>query len=189
MHERGVTVGSSAATAAQLRAEFDAAFAAEPVQQVAQPTAIVLVRIADDWRVALRTAQLGGLHACPPLLRLPGGRGSQLGIVGLRGSLVVAHGLGQALGSAAPQRGGWLALCGADRALGFVFEALDGYFTIAHEHLHAAGADADCDDGTAGATGWIRLDSGAYPLIDLDQLLARVRAGLTLETSEKGSSL
>jgi chemotaxis signal transduction protein len=161
-------------SAATLRREFDAAFAEPPPGRAERSEALLIVRAAPDWPVALRVAELGGLFPCPPVLRLPGAPRAQLGIVGLRGRLTVALCLAAALGrDPAALPGRWLALWAADRSIGFVFAALDGYVRATPAQLSPAGAGGDA--ASPAAPELVQLDGAPLPLVSTAALIAKVR--------------
>jgi chemotaxis signal transduction protein len=169
-----MTAGESMArTAADLRREFDAEFAAPPRGVAEQTEALLVVQVSKDWRVALRVAELGGVYECPPILSLPGGIPEQIGIVGLRGKLTVALSLAVALGRArTSEPGRWLVLWSGDRTVGFVIPALGGYARVARARIHrcsADGGDAVSFDELA------ELDSGTYPVVNIAALIAKLR--------------
>jgi chemotaxis signal transduction protein len=174
MQQRRMTAAESMArTAADLRREFDAEFAAPPRGLAEQTEALLVVQVGKGWRVALRVAELGGIHECPPILSLPGGNAEQLGIVGLRGRLTVALSLAVAVGrERTSEPGRWLALWSGDHAVGFVIPALDGYVRVARERIRR------CSAGPADAVSFdelAELDGGTYPVVNLTALIAKVR--------------
>jgi purine-binding chemotaxis protein CheW len=175
MQERGMTASESTVrSAADLRAEFDAQFAAAPSPHAAQTESLLVVQVGHGWRAALRVAELGGIYECPPILQLPGGPPGQVGIVGLRGKLTVVFSLAAALGrerAAAPGR--WLALWSGDLSVGFVIPAVEGYVRIERERIRRRGAG---DGGTVSVEELAEVDGGTYPVVNLAALIAKLRA-------------
>lgn len=170
--------------AEELRREFDAAFAAPPRARDDTLEPLLLIAVTPDRRVALRMAGLGGVHVCPPIVRLPGGVSPQLGVVGLRGRLAAAFCLPAALGLEPPARPGrWIALLSDDRSIGFVFHALEGHMLAGRGQIRRANRANDPMHGDAPraadalhADTVVELDSGLVPLVELDALAAPLRA-------------
>ena len=154
------TTTFDALDAVRLRAEFDATFALPPVIRETAAVQLMLIRVTPDSTAALRVTQLGGLHKCPPLLRLPGAPATQLGIAGIRGKLVVVSSLAVALGHATATAGAWLAITAVDHSVGFAFDAIERQVQVPH--------------APAGTTA-IRIDDHSYPLIDIAALVAHAR--------------
>lgn len=159
--------------AEELRREFDAAFAAPPLERDETLEPLLLIEVTPGRRAALRIAELGGLHVCPPIVRLPGGAPPQLGVVGLRGKLAVAFGLPEATGVEPPARPGrWIALWGGDRAIGFVFHALEGHVLASRGRIRRTDRGGDAARAEAPADTVVELERGLVPLIELGELAA-----------------
>jgi purine-binding chemotaxis protein CheW len=119
--------------AAQLRHEFDRAFAAPPPVPQAAPVDLLAIRLGAE-PYALRLAEVGGLFADKKLTRLPQAGHACLGIAGFRGSLVPVYDLRVLLdcpGRAAPR---WLVVT-ADGTLALAFDAFDGHLRLAPDSL------------------------------------------------------
>jgi chemotaxis signal transduction protein len=151
----------------ELRREFDAVFAAPALTRDVATEALVLLRADADTLVAVRAAELGGIHVCPPIQWLPGGTPAQLGVTGVRGTLTLVLSLCAALGrppAAAPGR--LLALASGDRSVGFAFAGLAGYHQIAQG---SARRGAIPDTGPLDEV--VELDQTAYPIVSIAALL------------------
>lgn len=175
MRERGMKAAEAMVrSAADLRRDFDAQFAAPPRALAEQTEALLVVQVSKGWRAALRVAELGGIYECPPILHLPGGTAEQVGVVGLRGKLTVAFSLAAALGrerGADPNR--WLVLWSGDRSVGFVIPAFDGYVRISRERIRRGGADGS---DAVSVEELAELDGGTCPVVNLAALIANFRA-------------
>jgi chemotaxis signal transduction protein len=175
MREGGMTAAESMArSAADLRREFDAVFAAPPRVVSEQTEALLVVQVSQGWRAALRLAEVGGIYECPPILRVPGGAAEQVGIVGLRGKLTVVFSLAAVLGrkrGVEPNR--WLALWSGDRSVGFVIAEFDGYARVARERIRRRGVDGV---DTTSMEELAELEGGTYPVVNMSALIAKLRA-------------
>lgn len=123
----------------ELRREFDDSFARAPAGAKGRSERFIGVRIAGD-RFALRVSEVASLHPISTITRLPGAPRGQLGIVGLRGQLVVLYDAATLLGySNAGEAHRWCALFAADRTLGIVIDAVDGYLRVEDAALRVIG--------------------------------------------------
>lgn len=115
--------------AAQMRAEFDAAFSRMPAVVETELTDVLALRIGVEPGL-LRLSEVAEIRAHPVLTPVPTSARALLGIAAGRGSPVAAYDLGLLLGRA-PVTPRWLVLAAAEPAVGLIFEHFDGYQRIA----------------------------------------------------------
>lgn len=96
--------------AAALAREFDATFAAAPVEPVV--TVDLLAIRVGSHAVALRVAELSSLHRVSKLVPVPGTPKDLLGVAAIRGRVVPVYDLGALLGHEAGGAAHWLAVTG-----------------------------------------------------------------------------
>lgn len=163
------TVVDAIDSAAALKRDFDAAFAAPAVERDEQIEALVVLRVDAELAIAMRVTELAGLYECPPVQRLPGGPSTQLGVAGLRGNLTLILSLGAVLGRGQVAPGKWLALCRADRSVGFAFEALEGYVQLPASRIRRGRAEANVTTTVAEV---VEIGGVARSLLNMAALLA-----------------
>jgi purine-binding chemotaxis protein CheW len=145
--------------AAQLRDEFDRAFALPVNPPRAQSSHLLAIRAGGD-PYALSVAEITGLQADRTIVPVPAVIPELLGMAGIRGDLVPVYGLAALLGydrERASRTPRWLALCGSDPILGLAFDEFERHLTLflpqiaaadsanfRSEHVHAV---AHADDG------------------------------------------
>jgi chemotaxis signal transduction protein len=173
-----------AARTGELRARFDASFAAPP-PAAARDADELLALGAAGHPYAIRLRQTAGLYADRHVVALPGPVAALLGVAGFSGTTVPVYDLGALLGhpadpGPAPR---WLLLAGGTPPLALAFTELHG-----HLRIPAGGIVADPDGrGEAGCVrGMVVLPDGTRPIVDLPAVRAAVRA-LTRPTQAPGS--
>jgi chemotaxis signal transduction protein len=120
--------GAGMRSAAQLRQEFDAAFA-RPLQAGTQPMEDHLaIRLAGDPH-ALCLAEIAVLAALGALTQVPGPRPELLGLIGLRGALVPVYDLRMLLGYTAVQAPRWVVVAAA-APVALAFDGFDGHLRL-----------------------------------------------------------
>ena len=110
---------------AELRTEFDSAFARLPAPAGEALTDVLALRLGDE-ACMLRLSDIAEVIAHPVLTPVPTPVPALLGITTARGVPVAAYDLGQLLGRA-PVTPHWLVLSAAEPGVGVVFERFDGY--------------------------------------------------------------
>jgi purine-binding chemotaxis protein CheW len=132
------------ATAASLRAEFDAAFA-EAADAAGTPSTedVVGIRLGAE-PYALRLSELRRIHAARAIVRVPSRVPELLGIAAVRGIVVPVYDLAALLGRPFATRPRWIALTRGADAVGLAFGELEGHervddTVVAGTHVHAAG--------------------------------------------------
>jgi purine-binding chemotaxis protein CheW len=165
-----MSVNSALHAAIALRREFDAAFASPEAAGREQTEGLVVVRVDRELRVALRLADLAGLHECPAIQSLPGAPPAQLGVAGLRGNLIAVLDLAASLGRPRVAAGRWLALWRADPTVGFSFEALEHFLQVAPGRIRRGAGAAER------LAEFVDLDGQALPLVSAAALMAASQA-------------
>jgi chemotaxis signal transduction protein len=114
--------------AAQMRADFDTAFAQPPQHSTAVLEDVLALRLGDERRL-LRLRDIAGVIAHPLLTSVPSPAPALQGILGNRGSVVAAYDLCTLLGQPAevPR---WLVISAAEPTVAVTFEQFEGYQRI-----------------------------------------------------------
>ncbi|MBX3225774.1 MAG: chemotaxis protein CheW [Labilithrix sp.] len=115
-------------TVAQIAAEFDRAFAEPAVLDRGRGAPALAIR-AGGARYVVPLAALSVVGRSPKIVPLPGGGAAQLGLAGIRGSLVVVLSLPALLGRANGTHG-WIATPAARRGLALAFDELEGQLLL-----------------------------------------------------------
>jgi len=159
------------ARAAELRREFDRAFA-EPAraEAVEAPVPLLALRAGAD-SCLVRLSDMQGLLARPTIVPLPGPLPELLGLTGVRGALLPVFSLaalrGQAAGGAVPP---WMIVVEADGPVGLAFEEMLGYVTLKRSEV------ASLPRGSGAAeTQAARVGDTLRPLIDVSSLVAELK--------------
>lgn len=106
----------SPASAAELRATFDAAFA-RPAEAPGRDVVALLALRAGGEPVAIRVLETAGIMAARPIVPVPSPRPELLGVSGIRGAVVPVYSLARLLGRRDEGAPRWviLAAAGAER--------------------------------------------------------------------------
>ena len=161
----------------ELRAAFDATFAA-PASPEVQQAVLVLLR-AGESLLAVRREAMSGFARPSSFVRTPGRSPAFSGIYDLRGDLYPVWSLSALLdrGAAVPAAPAWLVLtrCGDGTACAFGCEALDGLVIVAEQSISLQpGADGR---GALGRTA-VQVGPRFVPLVDIPLLQEEVRRNL-----------
>jgi chemotaxis signal transduction protein len=144
--------------AAEMRAEFDASFAAVPMPRRADPHSVLSLRV-DDEPCLVRLADVARVIARPALTAVPTPTPALLGLTFSQGDVIAVYDLGRLLGrSPLPPR--WLVVAAADPSIGLAFARFDGHRRITGE------------------------EPGSV-LLDMTSLIGSVRAFTTLNTTRE----
>ncbi len=119
--------------AAELRREFDLAFARAPRERLSSTVDLLAIGLGGD-SYALRLSVVGGLFTDKKLTRLPCAAPEFLGIAGFRGSVVPVYDLRALLGYPGGGAPRWLAVA-ATAAVALAFDSLDGYLRLPREAI------------------------------------------------------
>lgn len=166
---------STPSRAAELREAFDQSFARPPAEGRAPGEKLLRVAVG-ELSLAVRLREISGVHVDRRIVPCPGGVSGFLGIAGVRGRPIPVYSiavlLGEATAAAAPR---WILLAKPrreDAALGFAFDALEGY-------IDAAPADfmAEAPGGTGGeAREAVRVADGFCAVLELQSLIEMCEA-------------
>ena len=154
-----------------LRQEFDRAFAAPP--RAVRSIHIDLIRLGiGPEGCALRLSEIAGLHAGKPIMAVPGGGATLLGLAGFRGILIAVHDLHVLLGHARCARPRWLVTL-KEGPIALAFEQYEGHVRAAPENF------------SDGATAVVHLDDTTRSLIRVSSLLQSIRGPAAPGTAMK----
>lgn len=159
--------GTAALSVADMRDEFDRAFA-NPIANAERKTEDYLSILVDGHPYAIPMAAVGALHTGVKISAVPTAVRELLGVATLRGTLVPVYDLGLLLGHAASATR-WL-LVARIEPVAFAFDSFDRHF-----RLDAASATVARDGGGQNVHGVVRSADRAWPLIDLQSVIAAVR--------------
>jgi purine-binding chemotaxis protein CheW len=127
------TAASLVGRAADLRSDFDRAFAAP--RRPEQPPGEDLLQIQVGGRTcAIRLAEIASLHAGKRITRVPGGGRQLLGIAGFRRSVLPVYDLAALLGEAGSETPRWLVIA-ATAPVALAFERLEGWLRVSSQAL------------------------------------------------------
>ncbi len=123
----------------ELRAEFDASFAAVPAPGRADRVALLSLRAGGEL-VALRVLEVSGLFKARTIVPVPSARPELVGLCGVRGAVLPVYGLARLL--RIPEEPGaarWMVLAGPrDGPVALAFGGLEGHLVVAAEELQRA---------------------------------------------------
>lgn len=152
---------------AELRAEFDRAFADSVAETQPEFLDVILLTVAGD-RYALRFADVTGVHAGRAVSPVPTSSRVFSGLMGLRGVIVPTYDLAGLLGYPAAERPRWVISLRHATSVGVAFDRLDAHRRVALSDVKNQGGAADDSRPTRGGI----IDAGAtIPLIHLPSLL------------------
>lgn len=155
-----------------LRQQFDDTFT-RPVQSDTVPAHKLLVVNAGEQRFALRLDECAGIHACPKLVPLPSPRVSLLGMVGVRGRLLVVYGLASVLRTTpGPRRPRWLLTPRADEQIALSIDGIDAYLHVPESALVPLAAPSELRDDFCREI--IQQDGEARPVLSLAAVVAAI---------------
>jgi len=166
----------SSKAAAELRRMFDESFAAAALQSRSKRNDLLLLRVRRS-AFAVRIDELAAVSRCPRLTPLPSQMPSVLGLVGLRGGLVVAHSLAALMGeppSTLDERA-ILLLAAREPSVGLLADELLGHLQVEDEAI--------CSDSVPGRWSEAMVDGGGtrYPLASITLFLATIHQSTAAE--------
>lgn len=165
--------------AAELRREFDQAFAVPTRHETRDLVKLLAVRAGGE-PYALRLTELSGLVRDRRVMPVPSSAPEMRGVAGLRGALVPVYDLGALLGHGVGEHPPiWLALVGKGREIALAFEKLEGHIEIARSDLSPA------DGLREGARVVVRTPDATRVVIDIPVLLERIKRRLRASESRK----
>lgn len=158
--------------AAELRREFDRAFAEPPRPDGGNEREDLLALRAGADACVVRLSEIRGLLARPTIVSLPGPLPELLGLAGLRGALVPVYSLAALQGQATPRDApGWMILVEADGLVGLAFEELLEYVRLERAEIAALPRTMPGPELRQVA----RVGEALRPLIDVPSLVAGLR--------------
>ena len=166
--------------AAQLRRDFDRAFAEPPARRPEAPVDLLAIRLGTQ-PYALRLAEVAGLFVDKKLTRLPNSRPEFLGLAGFRGSVVPVYDLRLLLGHAGAAAPRWLVTAAAG-VVALAFDGFDGHLRLPQEAIaqpqrsaavrrHVRGLVQAGAERSPAAAGLLR------PIVDLASVLEAIGQG------------
>jgi chemotaxis signal transduction protein len=162
----------------ELRESFDAVFRAPLSGELSPLESFLAIRVGSG-RYLLRLRELAGVHRCPPIVPLPGSFPEQLGLIGLRGSLVAAYALA-AFSGETPGAGRWIGLCKPHHGVGLVFDEVEGQVSVRADSIRRRG-----DASETHTNELVDSADGARAVIDVPSILAAIRNRLGTAGTEK----
>ena len=159
------------ATAGQLRAAFDTAFA-RPLEAPARDTVALLALRAGGEPVAVRVLETAGLMAARLVVPVPSPRPELLGVSGIRGAVVPISSLARLLGGADDGAPRWIVLAAAGgERVGLAVAAFERHLVVPAARLRpAAGAG-----GVAGhAPELLQGEGAATPVLSVPSLVREI---------------
>jgi purine-binding chemotaxis protein CheW len=110
----------------QLRAEFDAAFGAAPLEVTEEFEDLLAIRVASS-SYAIRLSDITGLYLNKHITALPGATPELLGVAGFRGAIVAIYDLRALLGLESDGACRWIVLTAPDSMIGLAFDDFEGH--------------------------------------------------------------
>lgn len=150
-----------------LRREFDAAFAAAPVEPVLHVEMLALR--AGTQRYLLRLSEISGLHTSADVTPVPSRLPELLGIASVRAALVPVFDVHALLGLARSESPRWLVVLGAP-VMALAFTDLDAQLRVPETCVVASHAPGG--HGFVGALA--TTETGVVPVLDLPAVHAEV---------------
>ncbi|APR85748.1 Hypothetical protein A7982_11097 [Minicystis rosea] len=169
---RGGAVSSARAaiTVEALRRAFDERFA-EPITPHVEARERFLLVDVGGARVALRVAELAGIHAAGKIVRVPGGAPGLLGITGIRGRVAPVFDLAALLDVAPSARARrFLVLAGPSVEVALLIAEMEGWVEIARTEVRAVVGDA----GGPHATEIIAVAGAHVPILSIPSVLREI---------------
>jgi chemotaxis signal transduction protein len=170
-----------ALSAAQLRQEFDQAFA-RPVQAGAAPMEDHLaIRLRGDAH-ALRLDEVATLAPLGTLTRFPSPRPELLGVTGFRGAIVPVYDLRALLGYGAPDAPRWVVVAAA-QPVALAFDVFEGHLRLPREARALEAPGQGRGPGAAAAPRRhvhevLHAQGGVRPLVSIASVLDTIRGAL-----------
>lgn len=165
------------ATAEELRAAFDAAFARAAQAPGREAVPLLALRVAGE-PVAVRVLETAGLMAARRLVPVPSRRAELLGIAGIRGAVVPIYSLARLLGRGEDADPRWIVLAATGAATA---ERVGLAFATFERHLVAPASDlrAARDGVSAGAhvAEILHAEGAVRPVLSIPSLVRAITGG------------
>jgi purine-binding chemotaxis protein CheW len=165
------TASRVAALAAELRQNFDRAFAKPPAVETASIEDLLAIRFGAN-AFALRLSQIAGLFTGKKITSVPGGGATLLGIAGFRGSIVPVYDLEKLLGHSGSKVPRWLVIAAA-APVALAFEAFEGQLRVPRDSITPPDSQVTADSLTQGL---VQSERGLRPIIHLPSVLGAIKA-------------
>ena len=170
-------VSSVAERAAELRREFDRAFA-EPIRlETTAREDLLCVRVGEQ-PYAIRLSDIAGLHAGKKITRIPGSNIGLRGVAGFRGALLPVYDLHVLLGYSSAQTPRWLVIASA-APVALAFDAFAGQLRVAREEILPQSARPEMPGY---AREFVRTPNFIGPILHLPSVLEAISAMQTKTT-------
>jgi purine-binding chemotaxis protein CheW len=157
-------------TVADLRQEFDGAFAAPLPGAGEGRESLISLRAAGEG-LAVRTMHITGLAKRRRIVPVPSTVPGLLGIMGFRGALLPAYDLAALLGLQAAAGGAWLLLANPESPIGLVFDEFEGQVEIEPAGLY----ESEAPRSRRHLRTMARVGTGHRAVIDIPGILAQIR--------------
>jgi len=134
-------MSNTSRTAAQLRHDFDSAFAEAAREATQAQEDFLAIRVGTDVH-ALRLADIAHLLPLTAWTPLPGPLPAMLGVMGFRGAIVPVYDLRLLLGYTAQEPPRWMVIVG-EPPVALAFDAFEGHLRLARAaHVRQADGEA-----------------------------------------------
>lgn len=166
---------------ADLRRSFDESFTKRPQEPAADESSYLGIRLGEG-RYVVRLEEVGGIFVDRVVAPLKGRLPELLGMAGIRGNVVPVFALGRLLGEPpATSIPRWL-LVAAHSAVGFAFDAFDGYLKAPA----SAVAAAEGESFKFSAREILRVGTEARTIVGIQRLIEAIgnRAGVATAHKE-----
>jgi chemotaxis signal transduction protein len=160
--------------AAQLRQDFDQAFARPPQEAAAATEDYLAIRLGADPH-ALRLAEITSLAVLAAPTRVPGPCPQLLGLTGFRGRLMPVYDLCALLGYAAPAQPRWRVIALA-WPVALAFDGFEGHLRLPRGAAVAAQGPALPHRHAREVLHAGESGAGVRPIVSLDSVLEAIRA-------------
>jgi chemotaxis signal transduction protein len=165
--------------AAELRREFDQAFAAPRVAIDADTVDLLAVRIAGTG-FAIRLLELSSLLSGRKVVPVPSHRKALVGLAGIRGAVAPVYSLAQALGYDGTSAARWLGICGSSDPIALALDDVDGFLRVRRSDVHrAAGTRSHVREV-------VQRDAHALQVVDTRSIVAELTSTMG-QAAEQGS--
>lgn len=155
--------------AADLRADFDGAFARAHAAEAPPQVDLLLIGVADRG-YALRLSEVVELLADRRLVSVPSPRRDLLGLAGLRGVVTPVYDLAQSLGQPPAHEPRWLVQVRAAAPFAVAFERFERHLRLPLSDLAAVRDGASTTFSRAS----VRLEQYPLPVLDLPAIFESV---------------
>lgn len=162
---------SPSKTLADLRREFDNAFAALPAGPGEGRESLIALRAAGE-PLAVRTLHIVGICKRRRIVPVPTRVSGLLGLTGFRGALLPVYDLAALLGlPGAAGEGAWLMLTGPETPVGLIFDEFEGQVEVERACLY----ESERSSERAHLRMVARMGAGHRAVIDIPGVVEEIR--------------